>query len=171
MVFFVAPIASAQAPVPVGPDPTAVATPDPCSDRFTQRMHFHYTTTVYRTRRVIRKRARERMTRMRACAKSAKAARNMVRLQRDEARRRRVRKVVEAVAVPLAAIAACESGGSPRAVSAGGHYRGKYQFDYRTWRTVGGRGDPAAAPEDEQDMRAAVLYRQRGAQPWPVCGH
>lgn len=95
----------------------------------------------------------------------------MLRLQRDEARRRRVRKVVEAVAVPLAAIAACESGGSARAVSAGGQYRGKYQFDYRTWRTVGGRGDPAAAPEDEQDMRAAVLYRWRGAQPWPVCGH
>jgi hypothetical protein len=70
----------------------------------------------------------------------------------------------------LDAIAECESGGDPTAVSAGGTYRGKYQFDLTTWRSVGGRGDPAAAPEPEQDLRAAVLYTRRGAQPWPVCG-
>lgn len=71
---------------------------------------------------------------------------------------------------PLAAIAACESGGNPRAVSAGGTYRGKYQFDFQTWRSVGGSGDPAAAPEAEQDLRAAMLYARRGSQPWPRCG-
>lgn len=70
----------------------------------------------------------------------------------------------------LSAIAACESGGNPSAVSPSGQYRGKYQFDYGTWAGVGGHGDPAAASEAEQDMRAAMLYSQRGSAPWPVCG-
>jgi soluble lytic murein transglycosylase-like protein len=70
----------------------------------------------------------------------------------------------------LEAIAACESGGDPTAVSADGTYRGKYQFDYATWASVGGSGDPAAAAEAEQDMRAAMLYAQAGSSPWPVCG-
>jgi hypothetical protein len=70
----------------------------------------------------------------------------------------------------LDAIAACESGGDPTAVSADGSYRGKYQFDYGTWEAVGGSGDPAAAPEAEQDYRAATLYVQSGSSPWPVCG-
>jgi len=70
----------------------------------------------------------------------------------------------------LAAIAACESGGNPGAVGGGGAYRGKYQFDQQTWNSVGGSGDPASAPEGEQDQRAAMLYAQRGASAWPVCG-
>ena len=70
----------------------------------------------------------------------------------------------------LAAIARCESGGDPRAVSAGGTYRGKYQFSFATWRTVGGTGDPASASETEQDRRAAMLYRRDGPGQWPVCG-
>jgi hypothetical protein len=70
----------------------------------------------------------------------------------------------------LEAIAACESGGDPSAVGGGGLYRGKYQFDMQTWQSVGGTGDPAAAPEAEQDARAAALYAQRGTAPWPVCG-
>ncbi len=70
----------------------------------------------------------------------------------------------------LDAIAACESGGNPTAVSANGLYRGKYQFDYGTWASVGGSGDPAAAPEAEQDYRAALLYARAGPSPWPVCG-
>ena len=70
----------------------------------------------------------------------------------------------------LEAIAACESGGDPTAVSAGGTYRGKYQFDSGTWAAVGGSGDPAAAPEAEQDRRAAALYAERGSAAWPVCG-
>lgn len=76
------------------------------------------------------------------------------------------------VVVPsrLASIAQCESGGDPRAVSADGTYRGKYQFDRQTWASVGGRGDPAAASEPEQDRRAVKLYKSRGAAPWGVCG-
>lgn len=70
----------------------------------------------------------------------------------------------------LEAIASCESGGNPTAVSSDGSYRGKYQFDYGTWASVGGSGDPAAAPEAEQDYRAALLYSQAGSSPWPICG-
>jgi hypothetical protein len=70
----------------------------------------------------------------------------------------------------LDAIGACESGGDPTAVSADGTYRGKYQFDYGTWASVGGTGDPAAAPEVEQDYRAALLYARAGSSPWPDCG-
>jgi hypothetical protein len=70
----------------------------------------------------------------------------------------------------LDAIAACESGGDPTAIGGGGLYRGKYQFDTGTWASVGGSGDPAAAPEAEQDMRAAMLYSRAGSSPWPVCG-
>lgn len=70
----------------------------------------------------------------------------------------------------LDGIASCESGGDATAVSADGTYRGKYQFDYGTWASVGGSGDPAAAPEAEQDYRAALLYTQAGSSPWPICG-
>ena len=70
----------------------------------------------------------------------------------------------------LEAIAECESGGDPTIVSSNGSYRGKYQFSFSTWETVGGSGDPAAAPEAEQDYRAALLYAQSGSSPWPVCG-
>lgn len=70
----------------------------------------------------------------------------------------------------LDAIGACESGGDPTAVSSDGSYRGKYQFSFETWGAVGGSGDPAAASEQEQDYRAALLYAQSGSSPWPVCG-
>jgi peptidoglycan hydrolase-like protein with peptidoglycan-binding domain len=70
----------------------------------------------------------------------------------------------------LASIAQCESGGNPSAVSASGHYRGKYQFTRATWRALGGSGDPADASEAEQDRRAAQLLAARGTAPWPVCG-
>ena len=69
----------------------------------------------------------------------------------------------------LDAIGECESGGDPNAVSADGSYRGKYQFDYGTWASVGGHGDPASASEREQDYRAALLYLRAGSSPWPNC--
>lgn len=69
----------------------------------------------------------------------------------------------------LAGIAACESAGNAAAVSPDGRYRGKYQFDLPTWQTVGGQGDPALAPEMEQDRRAKALLSRRGTQPWPSC--
>jgi len=70
----------------------------------------------------------------------------------------------------LQRIAQCESGGNPTAISADGAYRGKYQFTRSTWAQMGGSGDPAAAPEAEQDRLAAALLAQQGTTPWPVCG-
>ena len=67
-------------------------------------------------------------------------------------------------------IAECESGGDPTAVSSNGLYRGKFQFHRSTWRSMGGKGDPAKASESEQDRRALRLYRAEGTKPWPVCG-
>jgi hypothetical protein len=98
--------------------------------------------------------------------------RDEVARQRRGLRAARRARAFERVPIPpaLEAIAACESGGDPRAIGGGGLYRGKYQFDVGTWASVGGSGDPAAAPEAEQDMRAAILYRRAGASPWPVCG-
>lgn len=80
-------------------------------------------------------------------------------------------QTVTSASVPphLAQIAQCESGGDPAAVSADGRYRGKYQFDHETWHSVGGRGDPAKAPESEQDRRATVLLARDGDKPWPNC--
>jgi transglycosylase-like protein len=69
----------------------------------------------------------------------------------------------------LQAIAACESGGDPSTNTGNGFY-GKYQFTQSTWESVGGVGNPAAASEAEQDMRAAMLYEREGSSPWPVCG-
>jgi Transglycosylase-like domain len=70
----------------------------------------------------------------------------------------------------LQQIAACESHGNPRAIGGGGAYRGKYQFSFGTWASVGGRGDPARASEAEQDRRAAMLLKRGGRGHWPVCG-
>ena len=69
----------------------------------------------------------------------------------------------------LKRIAQCESGGNPRAVSRDGRYRGKFQFDMATWRSLGGKGDPARASENTQDRLALKLYRQRGTAPWANC--
>jgi hypothetical protein len=104
-----------------------------------------------------------------------------IRRLREERRRERIaaRQAQEAANAAAAAsttpanlqaIAACESGGDPSAVDSSGTYRGKYQFDMQTWQSVGGSGDPAAAPEAEQDRRAAMLYARAGSSPWPVCG-
>jgi peptidoglycan hydrolase-like protein with peptidoglycan-binding domain len=77
---------------------------------------------------------------------------------------------VSSPSAELAKIAACESGGNPTAVSRDGRYRGKYQFTRATWRSLGGTGDPAKAPEATQDAMAAKLLALRGTAPWPVCG-
>jgi hypothetical protein len=92
--------------------------------------------------------------------------------KRAAKRRATAKEAVAAVPVPpqLAAIAQCESGGNPAAVSSNGMYHGKYQFSVATWTAVGGTGLPSQAPEAEQDMRAAMLYARSGPGQWPVCG-
>jgi Transglycosylase-like domain/Putative peptidoglycan binding domain len=79
------------------------------------------------------------------------------------------RRVTSASSSLLRRIALCESGGNPRAVSADGRYRGKYQFSRATWRALGGSGDPARAPGSVQDAMAAKLLAARGTSPWPNC--
>lgn len=71
----------------------------------------------------------------------------------------------------------CESTNDYGAVSAGGTYRGAYQFNRSTWDSVAARWypwlvgvDPAAASPAQQDAMARALYAERGAQPWPHCG-
>ncbi len=67
-----------------------------------------------------------------------------------------------------------DSAGGYQAVSAGGTYRGAYQFDRSTWNSaasLAGRPDlvgvdPAAAAPADQDLLALALYHARGTQPW-----
>jgi len=102
---------------------------------------------------------------------AADLQRSIARFRKAEARR--LRTAPRVLGVPrstLEAIASCESGGNPRSISSDGTYRGKYQFSYSTWASVGGEGDPARAGELEQDQRAAMLYRRSGSAPWPICG-
>jgi uncharacterized protein YabE (DUF348 family) len=79
--------------------------------------------------------------------------------------------VVSADGLNWAALAQCESGGRPNAVSASGKYRGMYQFSMTTWAGVGGSGDPAAASVEEQTMRAQMLYARSGAGQWGCGSH
>jgi hypothetical protein len=103
---------------------------------------------------------------------------SLARLRRE---RRRLRADIRAlrrtggapdVPVPavLQSIAACESGGNPRAIGGGGGV--PRQVPVRL-RHVGARRRqrrPAAAPEAEQDRRAALALRARGRVALAVCG-
>jgi len=125
---------------------------------------------------------RDAKTRLHHGAKSAERAQDRADDRKQERKLAKQRKAEQAAAptsagagstatpAHLQSIAACESGGNPAAVGGGGAYRGKYQFDYSTWASVGGSGDPAAASEAEQDQRAAMLYARSGSSPWPNCG-
>ena len=66
----------------------------------------------------------------------------------------------------LAHIRQGESGGN-YADNTGNGYYGAYQFSLGTWRGVGGSGLPSDASPAEQDMRAQMLYNERGCSPWP----
>jgi len=154
----IAPAAAAQA-----------AVPDELADRYSREYHHakqagsdpgrHIVRDDVRTQRGVRE------------ARVGEVKRSIAVLERMQAPAAATTSAGGATAVGgLAAIAACESGGDPRAVSPDGTYRGKYQFDQQTWESVGGTGDPAAAPEAVQDEMAARLQAQRGASPWPVCG-
>ena len=69
-----------------------------------------------------------------------------------------------------AALAKCEAGGRPDAVSANGMYHGLYQFSVDTWQRTGGIGLPSEATPREQTYRAILLYKRSGAGQWPHCG-
>src|SRR5215218_7759920 len=110
----------------------------------------------------------EAQRKLRTAERRAKTAAE--RRQRARARRDRTRGPAGGVPPQLEAIARCESGGDPAAIGGGGQFRGKYQFTYATLAAAGGSGDPAAAPEAEQDRRAAQLYAGSGPGQWPSCG-
>lgn len=117
-----------------------------------------------------------------ACAPSAAHRRVMLERWQDaraefNAHRRhqlREARYLDAITPPGAAVLAtiryCESGGDYSVIDSSGTYSGAYQFDAQAWADVGGTGIAAEAPPREQDERAAQLYRERGAAPWPVCG-
>jgi len=71
------------------------------------------------------------------------------------------------------ALAQCESGGDPAAVSSSGSYHGLYQFSTGSWQAVGGTGLPSDADASEQTRRAQQLYTSvdgNWQSQWPHCG-
>lgn len=68
-----------------------------------------------------------------------------------------------------AALARCESGGNPQAVSSNGRYYGLYQFSVGTWQAMGGSGLPSQASAAEQTARAQALQARSGWGQWPAC--
>jgi Transglycosylase-like domain len=155
-----------------GPTPAALAPHSPVASALADRR------AEQDVLRLARRKARAAHTRVRPGYVHRVQTWSPARLRRERralrAEIRELRRTGGAPDVPLPtalrSIAACESGGDPHAVGGGGSFRGKYQFDYGTWARVGGSGDPAAAPEAEQDRRAAMLYARAGSSPWPVCG-
>ena len=178
---------AAQAPQRGGAEPPDAAKPplalfDRPAERFERSIEVHrLETRLASLRNRAEKLGVELEDRGRAAADSTNELRRQVgrveevvkRAQREAAAREAAAPEYGAVAgvsqATLDAIAACESGGDPTAVNPAGYY-GKYQFDMGTWASVGGSGNPAEAPEAEQDYRAALLLSRAGASPWPVCG-
>jgi hypothetical protein len=70
---------------------------------------------------------------------------------------------------PWAALAACESGGNPRARSASGLYFGAFQFSVATWRSLGYGGNPADHSYGTQLEAAKRLQARSGWGQWPRC--
>jgi hypothetical protein len=73
----------------------------------------------------------------------------------------------------LSCLAEHEARGEPdptTAVSPNGKYGGPWQFDAGTWASVGGEGLAQHASWAEQFIRALILLRDRGVQPWPENG-
>lgn len=67
-----------------------------------------------------------------------------------------------------AALGRCENGGRLTS-DPGDRYRGLFQFSPATWRSVGGTGDPADAPYEEQLALAKKLQARSGWGQWPRC--
>ena len=145
-----------------------------------RRLVHRYLRLRNRANRLIARRDGRRAPRAMRTAKQVQWS-NRALLRATRILRKRIRRVradlhdrraglTPAVRAALNRIAWCESKGNPRAIGGGGAYRGKYQFSYGTWASVGGKGDPAGASEREQDRRAAMLLEAGGRGHWPVCG-
>lgn len=66
-------------------------------------------------------------------------------------------------------VAQCESGGNASTNTGNGYY-GLYQFDQRTWQSLGYGGTANEYSAAVQTQAAERLYAQSGSAPWPVCG-
>jgi hypothetical protein len=178
-------IEPAPAGAPAGIDPrlpigTVTIDTKKTTDIRHQRLVHRYLKLRNRANRLIARRHGRRAPRRVGTAKQARwsnrglqrairVMRKRIRGVRADLRDRRA-GLTPAVRATLNGIAACESHGNARAIGGGGAYRGKYQFSFGTWASVGGRGDPARASEREQDRRAAMLLTRGGRGHWPVCG-
>lgn len=69
-------------------------------------------------------------------------------------------------------VSECESGRRPTALSAGGRYRGAFQFSRATWRTApkSPGGDPVSYSYRTQAFVAVRLKTRDGKGHWPNCG-
>lgn len=68
-----------------------------------------------------------------------------------------------------AALARCESGGRPDAVSRSGKYHGAFQFSLSTWHAMGMPGSPTEFPYEVQLETAKRLQARSGWGQWPTC--
>ena len=67
-------------------------------------------------------------------------------------------------------IAACESGGNPRAVGGGGAFRGKYQFDYGTWARSAAAAIPRPRPRPSRIAAPRCSTRAPARRPGRSAG-
>jgi hypothetical protein len=169
---------------PAGINPTApIGTVTPVNtandDIRHRRLEKRFLAARSRLNRLIARRDGRKARKVRAPAQlrwSDRGLRRAIRVLRKRTRQARAELrdkragLTPGVRAILERIASCESHGNPRAIGGGGAYRGKYQFSFGTWASVGGKGDPAQASEAEQDRRAAMLLARGGSSHWPVCG-
>jgi Transglycosylase-like domain len=158
---------------------TTQTTPNPSEAADQRRLAKRYLKLRKRLNRLVAERDGRKAREVRSVVQLRWPEHALVRANRKLGKRiRRVRVdlrnkragLTPATRAALKQIAACESHGNPRAIGGGGAYRGKYQFSYGTWASVGGKGDPARASEAEQDRRAVMLLTRSGRGHWPVCG-
>ncbi|WTJ01216.1 ubiquitin-like domain-containing protein [Streptomyces sp. NBC_00723] len=138
--------------------------------------------SLFKGTEVVERAGQPGLRRITYALRSVNGVRQTPRRIRDEIVREPRDQVVKVGTKPLPAsvrgadgldwqgLAVCESGGRPNAVDPSGTYGGLYQFDTRTWQSLGGSGRPQDAPAAEQTLRAKKLYVRRGASPWPHCG-
>ncbi|MGC0331445.1 uncharacterized protein YabE (DUF348 family) [Streptomyces sp. SAI-170] len=138
--------------------------------------------TLFKGTEVVERAGQPGLRRVTYHLRTVNGVRQKPRLVRTELVREPVRRIVKVGTKPMPTsvqgtdhldwqgLAACESGGRPDAVDPSGTYGGLYQFDTRTWHSLGGSGRPQDASAAEQTLRAKKLYMRRGAGPWPHCG-
>ncbi len=158
---------------------TTLTTPNPGEAVGQRRLAKRYLKLRKRLNRLVAERDGREVREVRALVQLRWSERALVRANRKLGKRiRTVRAdlrdkragLTPSTRAVLKQIAACESHGNPRAIGGGGAYRGKYQFSFGTWASVGGKGDPARASGAEQDRRAAMLLKRSGRGHWPVYG-